>query len=55
MQVKCKACGRDLLFDETGTCVYCGYPVPEDIEEVTEWVNKRLDEDFPNGFEGEEE
>jgi len=54
MQVRCELCGKDLLFDETNACIYCGYPAPEDIAEVTDWVNKRLDEDFPDDFKEEE-
>ena len=55
MQMKCEGCGKDLCFDENNTCIYCEYPAPEDIAEVTAYVNERLDKDFPNAFEEDDQ
>ena len=55
MQMKCERCGKDLCFDESNACAYCGYPAPEDIVKVTAYVNERLDKDFPNAFEEDDQ
>ena len=46
MIVKCQKCGKDLCFDESECCVYCGYPAPEDLVEVVRLHNDLYPDDI---------